>query len=41
MNCIACGSQGEFRCRIKDVTVCLCSQHLDREDAYDAVTAEH
>lgn len=40
MSCIACGSESEFRCTIKDVTVCLCSQHLEKEDAYDAVAVE-
>lgn len=39
MSCIVCGSESEFRCTIKDLTVCLCSGHVDRDDAYDAVTA--
>ncbi len=40
MTCIACGSESDFRCTIKDVTVCLCSEHVESEDSYDAVTAE-
>ncbi len=40
MSCIACGSVSEFRCTIKDVTVCLCSEHLENRDAYDAVVVQ-
>lgn len=37
MTCIACGSDSEFRCTLKGLTVCLCSQHLEQESDYDAV----
>ncbi len=41
MTCIACGLNSEFRCTIKDLTVCLCSQHLEREKEYDSIVREN
>jgi hypothetical protein len=40
MTCIACGSDSDFRCTIKEVTVCLCSKHLEENDHYDSVVVE-
>ncbi len=40
MTCIACGSVSEFRCTIKDVTVCLCKDHIDKDGHYDCIVPE-
>ncbi len=40
MTCIACGSIADFRCTIKDITVCLCTRHMKEKDYYDAVVEE-
>ena len=40
MTCIACGSVSDFRCTIKDVTVCLCNKHMEESDVYDAVVKD-
>lgn len=41
MTCIACGSVSEFRCTIKDVTVCLCREHKEDNGRYDCVVTEN
>jgi len=40
MTCIACGLESEFRCTIKGLTVCLCSQHVDEKSKYDSIDSE-
>ena len=38
MSCIVCGSKGGLYCKIRDMTVRLCADHLD--GVYDAILSD-
>jgi len=40
MACMACGSSGDFRCTIKELSVCLCPRHMEEGARYDSVVAK-
>jgi hypothetical protein len=40
MSCIACEREGYY-CKIKDMGVCLCPEHMENDIEYDSIELGH